>query len=98
MIKIIVLLEIKEKSSFKEFETKAIKIMKKHNGRLVTAFEPNNEESTLSNVSEVHYLEFPNLDAFNNYRGDSELKELSELRNKGISQTTIIVSGNPVVY
>lgn len=98
MLKIIVLLEIKNKASFKEFETEAIEIMKKHNGKLLSAFEPDNKESTLSNISEVHYLEFPNLGAFNNYRGDSELEELSELRNEGISKATIIVSGNNVVY
>jgi len=98
MLEVIVLLEIKDKASFKKFETKAIKIMREYNGKLLSAFEPNNEESTLPNVSEVHYLEFPDLGAFNNYRDDLGLKELRELRNKGVSQTTIIVSKNTVTY
>lgn len=98
MIQIIALLEVKDQSSFKQFEKKAIKIMGKYNGKLLSAFEPNEVESTLPNIGEVHYLEFPDLQAFKNYRGDSELKELAELRNKGISKTIIIVSGENVVY
>jgi len=98
MIKIIALIEIKDKASFKQFETKAITIMGKYNGKLLSAFEPNKTETTLPNIGEVHYLEFPDLDAFKNYRGDSELKELTELRKKGIAKTTILVSGENVVY
>ena len=98
MVQIIALLEIKDKASFKNFEEKAIKIMGKYKGKLLSAFEPNEIESSLPNIGEVHYLEFPNHEAFNNYRDDSELKELAELRNKGISKTTIIVSGENVVY
>ncbi len=72
--------------------------MEKHKGKLLSAFEPNESESTLPNIDEVHYLEFPNLEAFENYRGDSELNELTALRSNGISKTTIIVSGEHVVY
>lgn len=98
MIQIIVLLEINDQASFKQFETKAIKIMKKYDGQLLSAFEPNEEESTLPNIGEVHHLQFPDLNAFKNYRIDPELKDLSELRDKGISKTTILISGQNVVY
>lgn len=98
MLQIIVLLEIEDIASFKQFEAKAIKIMEKYNGELLSAFEPNELESTLPNIDEVHYLQFSDIDAFNKYRSDSELKSLTELRNKAISKTTIIVSGKSVVY
>lgn len=98
MIEIIALLEVKNKASFNEFESKAIKIMEKYNGKLVSAFRPNEEESTLSNIYEVHYLEFPNLKAFNSYKSDPEHNELKELRNNSISKTSVIVSGEKVVY
>lgn len=98
MIQITVLIEIKDMASFKQFESKAIKIMAKYNGKLLSAYEPNETESTLPNINEVHYLQFPDLDAFKNYRVDSELKGLSELREKGISKTVVLVSAAKVVY
>ena len=98
MIEIIALLEVKDKASFKEFESKAIKIMKKYNGKLVSAFRPNKEESSLSNIYEVHYLEFPDLKAFTGYKCDPEHNELKELRKNSISKRSVIVSGEKVVY
>ena len=98
MIEIIVLLEVKNETSFKEFESSAIKIMQKHNGKLVSAFRPNKEESTLRNIFEVHYLEFPDIDAFISYKSDPEHNELKELRNNAISKTSVIVSGEKVDY
>ena len=98
MIEIIALLEVKDEASFKEFESKAIKIMQKHNGKLISAFRPNKKESTLNNIFEVHYLEFPDIVAFNNYKSDPGHNELKELRSNGISKTSVIVSGEKVVY
>jgi uncharacterized protein (DUF1330 family) len=93
MIKIVVLIKIKDKIPFKEFEKKAISIMKKHNGQLLTAFTADKAESTIQDVDEVHELQFENLEAFKQYRLDPELQKLSALRNQGILTTTIIVSG-----
>lgn len=98
MIQILVLLEIKDKSSFKEFENKAIQIMKKYGGRLLTALEPNKGESSDKSVGEIHLLEFPDLEAFRNYRADNDLAELKELRERAISQTSIYVSEKVVIY
>lgn len=98
MIQILVLLEIKDKSSFKEFETKAIQIMEKYGGKLLTAFEPNIGESSDKNIGEIHFLEFPTLEAFKNYRVDNELHELKELRERAISKTSIYVSEKAVTY
>jgi len=92
MIEIIVILEIKDKIFFEEFERKAIDIMSNHDGKLISAFEPNETESTEKTVDEVHYLQFSDIQAFNNYRKDPKLLELSELRNKAILKTKIIVS------
>jgi len=98
MIQIIVLLEVNDKTFFQKFEKNATKVMGKYNGKLLSAFRPNEAESTFPNIDEVHILEFPDLVAFRNYREDPELKKLSGLRNKGIFKTTIIVSGKNVIY
>jgi len=98
MVQITVLLEIQDKDSFRKFESAAIKIMEKYNGKLLLAYKPSEAESSISNIGEVHYLEFPNIDAFKNYRVDSELKKLSELQDKAISNSIILVSGENVAY
>jgi len=98
MIQIIVLLEINDQASFRKFEAKAITIMGKYQGQLLSAFTPNKTESTLPKIDEVHCLQFPTLDAFKRYRRDPELKNLAELREKGLSKTTVLVSDNAVIY
>ena len=98
MIEIIALLEVNDEASFKEFETKAIKIMEKHKGKVLSAFRPDAKESTLKDVFEVHYLEFPDIDAFNSYKNDPDHKELKDLRSKAISKISVIVSGEKIVY
>lgn len=92
MIQIVVLLTVKDKNCFEKFERKAIEIMKNYEGKLIVAFEPNKTDSTSKNIDEVHCLEFPSIDAFNKYRQDPSLLDMSGLRNKAILNTTIFVS------
>ena len=98
MIQITVLLEIKDKALFKTFESKAIKVMEKYDGKLRLAYEPIKAESSLSNIGEVHYLEFPDIDAYKRYRRDPELEKLSGLRADSILKTNILVSGENIIY
>lgn len=98
MIKVIVLLEVKDPKALQLFERQAVKIMKKYEGKLVVAFEPDANESSSSNIAEIHYLQFPSIDAFKKYRADPQHLELSELRKKAISNITIFVSGNTKDY
>jgi len=92
MIQIVVLYEVKDKISFEKFKRKAINIMNNYGGKLISAFEPENNESTGNSIDEIHYLEFSNIEKFNNYRKDPELLELASLRNKAISNTIIYIS------
>lgn len=93
MIKIIVLIDVKDFVAFREYETKAVSIMRLYGGKMLSAFEPNESESIEANCSEVHYLEFPDLDSFKRYRKDVKLVEMSALREQAISKIRIIVSG-----
>ena len=94
MIQVIVLLEAKDADALHTFEKQAIEIVKNHGGKLVAAFEPDARESSSSNITEIHYLQFPDIAAFRKYRADSQHRELSGLREKAISNTTFFVSGN----
>ncbi|HFU75748.1 MAG TPA: DUF1330 domain-containing protein [Arcobacter sp.] len=98
VIYIIVELEIREPQSFVSFETKAVSIMKKYNGRLVMAFEPDRQYSSSINANEVHVLQFDSLLDFKNYRNDEELKGLVALRKKAIANTTVLVQGIEKTY
>ncbi len=98
MIQVIVLLEAIDTKALQAFETQAVEIMKKYDGKLVAAFEPDASESSSSNISEIHYLEFPSIEAFRKYRNDPQHRELSALRKNAISKTTVFVSGNTRVY
>ena len=75
------------------FERQAVKIMKKYEGKLVAAFELDASESSSGNIAEIHHLQFPDIEAFKKYRADPQHLELSELRKKAISNTTVFVSG-----
>lgn len=98
MIQILVLLEVKDKSASKAYETKAIQVMKKYGGKLLAAFEPDVNESSKNNIGEIHYLEFPSIDSFKNYRTDLEVLRMKELREKAILSTTVYVSGKQITY
>lgn len=98
MIHVIVLLEAKDADALHAFERQAVEIMKKYDGKLVTAFEPDAGESSSNNLAEIHYLQFPSIEAFRKYRTDPQHIELAELRNKAILNTTVFVSGHTKDY
>lgn len=98
MIQIVVLLEIKDPTAFRTYETTAIKIMAKYEGKLLAAFKPDLKESSTTATGEIHYLQFPNLEAFHHYRLDPDLANISELRQQAISKTTIYVSSEFIEY
>lgn len=98
MIEIIALIKIKNNDAYVKYETKAVSIMKQHGGRLISAFEVNKNESSEMELSEVHYLQFPDLKAFKEYRENPELVKLVCLRGEAISDIKVIVSGESKSY
>jgi len=95
MISVVAILEVNDAAAFEEFESQAIAILKSHGGKLVSAFEV--EQSEVG-VTEVHCLEFPDAETFENYRNDSKLLALGELRAKAIHSTQIYVSSKHKKY
>lgn len=90
MIHILVRLEVRDFNALDEFEHKAAAIMKKYQGRIVSAFEiTHNEDGT---GEEIHILEFTDDTAFANYRADSSLAQLADLRSQAISNTQVLIS------
>lgn len=99
IVDVVVILSIKDETSFAEFENHALRIMAKHEGRLLSSFRPLPENAAIeSAVREIHVLRFPDQDSFRGYQSDAELLELAELRQRAILTTQVFVSASPVDY
>jgi len=96
MINILVTLEIKSFSLLADFEAKAVQVMRAHGGCIVRAFETVRNDD--GSGQEIHLLEFPNINAFNEYRADSKLLEYAELRDSAIAETTVTISDKQKEY
>lgn len=92
MIQIVVLLTIKDIDKFDDYGTKAVQIMAEHSGKLVSASKLDENESSDSDVHEVHILEFPSIELFHAYKGSQKIQSLSSLREQAIEKTSIYLS------
>ena len=90
MIYILVILEVKDFNAFELFEQQAAKIMEQYQGRIISAFETRRE--TDNSGEEIHVLEFPDEAAFSDYRSDSSLAKLADLRSQAILKTEVKIS------
>ncbi len=95
MIYILVKLKVKNFDALDAFERQAVKIMEKHSGKMMFAFETAKDTT---GGEEIHVLEFPNEEAFIAYRKDDAHKALAELRESAIISTDIIISDNLKSY
>ena len=90
MIQVLVELTVKDFEALAKFESQALAIVSKYNGRLISAFET--ERMPDGSGEEIHLLEFPNEESLNNYRNDSALANLTSLRESAILATQIKLS------
>jgi uncharacterized protein (DUF1330 family) len=98
VIQVVALIKIKDLEKFEDYESNAILIMAEHSGNLVSAFRPNESESSDGEINEVHILEFPSIEKFHAYRADSKIHSLANLREQAIEKTTIYLSNEFINY
>ena len=79
-----------------KFEKKALEIVKKHHGELLSAFRP--VPDATETPDEIHYLKFPNAIAFEAFKNDARHKELAGERAEAILRTEICVSNRHIDY
>jgi uncharacterized protein (DUF1330 family) len=73
---------------FREYETKAARIVARHGGAIErTVVE---EAAQPGSIREVHVVCFPDSAAFANYRADPDLASLAALRDAAIAQTELL--------
>ena len=90
MINVLVRLSVKDFELFETFEKQAALIMNKYDGRIISAFEITRNSD--GSGEEIHILEFPSQEAFNQYRKDSDLAQLAHLREQAIAATEVQIS------
>ncbi len=98
MLDIVVIMKVRNRELFIQFEKEAFRIMGTHGGELLSAFVPDPGLSSTSDFDEVHYLRFPSQQAFSAYRADPALTGMADLRSQAISDTEIYVSGKKLSY
>lgn len=73
--------------TFNEFESIAIPIISKYNGRLLFRIKPNENdfvECIIDKPYEVHLIEFATEKDFDNFKLDKERKKFLHLKNQSI--------------
>jgi uncharacterized protein (DUF1330 family) len=97
MIYITQLIYIKEGQElvFDEFESLAIPIISKYNGRLLMRVRTNNDsiiESSIETPYEIHLVEFDSDQDFENFKLDKERNAFLHLKTASI-QSTLMIQG-----
>jgi uncharacterized protein (DUF1330 family) len=84
-----VTLTVRDFKALTRFETEAAIVMKDHGGEITHAYETKRHAD--GSGTEVHIVEFKSETQFNNYRQDTRLTDLTELRLAAIENTDIQV-------
>jgi uncharacterized protein (DUF1330 family) len=100
MIYITQLIYIKQgqEAVFDEFESVAIPIVAKYNGRLLFRIRPTREtviERNSDSPYEIHLTEFDSESDFQNFMKDEERKSFLHLKEKSI-ETSILIRGEKI--
>ena len=98
MIYITQLIYIQEgrEETFEEFESVAIPIIKKYNGRLLLRIRPSNDtviETGIEKPYEIHLVEFATEDDIQSFMHDSERKHFLHLKEQSI-KSAILIQGS----
>jgi uncharacterized protein (DUF1330 family) len=83
----------KQEQVFDEFESIAIPIILKYNGRLLLRIRPTADNFIESNIQkpyEIHLAEFETQDDFDNFMQDEERKKFLHLKEQSIKATILI--------
>ena len=89
---LIYIIEGQEKT-FDEFESVAIPLVSKYNGRLLFRVRPTEDnfiESHIDKPYEIHLVEFETQQDFDNFKQDEERKNFLHLKDQSIKSSILI--------
>lgn len=100
MLFITQLIYIKEgqESTFHQFEELAIPTILKYNGQLLLRIRPNEKsfvEARIEMPYEIHLVEFPTENHFENFMQDEERKQFLSLKEQSI-KSAILIKGTEI--
>ena len=84
-----------QENTFDEFESVAIPIISKYNGRLLVRIRPESDaiiENTIEKPYEIHLVEFKSEDDFQYFMQDKEREKILHLKEKSI-RTSFLYKG-----
>lgn len=98
MIQIIALLYASKNGidGLREFESKAVPILREHKGKLISASF--NENKTTDEPDEIHVIQFPCIENFDAYKGDTRVIELVSLKNEMIKKMDVFITNRFYQY
>jgi hypothetical protein len=76
---------------FRQFETRAAGIMRRHGGAIERVIRPDAEPIREETAHEIHVVTFPNMEAFAAYRSDPDLAALAMLRDLAVARTELTI-------
>jgi uncharacterized protein (DUF1330 family) len=82
---------------FDQFESIAVPLIKKHNGRLLFRLRPFEKAfiaSAIEHPYEIHLVEFDTLQDFDRFMLDEERKNFLHLKNKSIRSSILYLGRN----
>ena len=85
-------------NEFRQFETMAAGIMRKHGGVIERVIRPDLAPSGTAIPHEIHVVTFPSMGAFAAYRSDLELAALASLRELAIARTEVTIGHDGEPY
>lgn len=73
------------------YERLAVRIMADHGGKIVKVIRPTSIVGKLPIPDEIHSLEFESQKGFDNFRKDSRLQELVQLKSESVRDVVMIL-------
>lgn len=92
MIQIIALLYASENgmNGLREFESKAIPILREHHGILLSA--SSSSQKSQNEPDEIHIIQFPSMKEFDDYKNDQRLLDLKSLKETMIHKMELHIT------
>jgi len=87
-----------KEAEFREYETQALHIARKHGGELICAFRPECADQSDDSPTEVHVLRFASRVIFDLFKTDPEHAVIADWRADVIRKTVVVVSGDVIDY
>ena len=82
-----------QEKTFDEFESVAIPIISRYNGRTLFRLRPSDNafiEHSVEKPYEIHLVEFDSQQDFDNFKKDEERKKFLHLKDKSIKESVMI--------